>query len=292
MTIQKRVLAGTVGLLAASFALAMCGGAASAGSAALTDPRGDAAGAPDITAVSLSDVPHSGALVVSVTASGLVASTSVDVWLDTDKNDSTGSASGSEYLLEVWQEADDWGWTIEKWNGSDWKMIPDAPTQRFSRSGDTFTWTLNKSDLGGAGAFAFYVAGYLFNEAGDDVTSRDLAPDGGSWAYDLSGPSLAQPVKAVVAKPLAVPAKPRAGTLLSLTFPVTSDTGQALSGARLTATTKIGSVTVPHTQSLSAGAAAVNVLIPKKAKGKVLTVTVRISVGGQTTTRVVSFRIA
>jgi hypothetical protein len=35
----------------------------------------------------------------------------------------------------------------------------------------------------------------------------------------------------------------------------------------------------------------VNVLIPKNAKGKLLTVTVRVSLNGQTTARVVSFRI-
>jgi hypothetical protein len=290
MTTRRRLATGVVCFLAV-LGVASGGGAASAGNATLTDPSGDSSGAPDITAVALSDVPGTGTITVSVTASGLVASTSVDVWLDTDKNSSTGSLCGCEYALEIWQEADDWGWTMEKWSGTAWTMTPDSPVQRFSRSGDVFTWTFSKSDVGGAAGFAFQVGSYLADESGN-IRSADWAPDGGLWAYDLSSQQ-AQTVKAVVGKPLVVPAKPSAGKLLSLAFPVTrSDNGETLSGATISATTKIGTASIPHTQSLNGGTAAVNVFVPKKAKGKLLTVTVRISLNGQTTTKVVSFRIA
>ena len=286
MTIKARLTAGVAGLLLATLALA-AGGAA--GNAAFADPGGDANGAPDITSISMSDVPGTGAITVSVTASGLVPSTSVDIWLDTDKDSSTGSASGSEYYFEIWQEADDWGWTIDRWTGAEWAMTPDSPSMRFSRSGNVFTWTLNRSDLGGTAGFAFHAGGFLIDEAGN-VRSGDFAPDGGSWVYDLSG-SRVQVVKAVVGKPLVVPAKPSAGKLLSLAFPVTRSDGETLSGATISATTRIGTASIPHTQSLNGGTASVNVFVPKKAKGKLLTVTVRISLNGQTTTKVVSFKI-
>jgi hypothetical protein len=106
MTIQRRPAAAIAGVLLGVLVFAAGGGAASAGSAAFTDPGGDANGAPDIASVSLSDVPGTGEITATVTAAGLVPSTSVDVWLDTDKNSSTGSSSGCEYLFEVWQEAD------------------------------------------------------------------------------------------------------------------------------------------------------------------------------------------
>jgi hypothetical protein len=288
MTTKARFTAGVAGLTLAALALAAGGSAANA---AFTDPSGDANGAPDITAISMSDVQGTGVLTVSVTASGLVPSTSVDVWLDTDKNSSTGSPSGSEFNLEIWQEADDWGWTIDKWNGTSWVMTTETPGMRFSRSGDVFTWTLSKSDLGGANGFAFWVGGTLLDASGN-VRSGDTAPDGGTFVYDLSS-SVVQVVTTAIGKPVAVPAKPRAGKLLSLAFPVTrSDNGALPAGATISATTKVGGASIPHTQSLNGGMAAINVLVPKSAKGKLLTVTVRIVVSGQTTTKIVSYRIS
>jgi hypothetical protein len=284
---HRKITAAALGALAVAGALAV-GGARASG--AFNDPAGDARGAPDITAVSVTDSPSSGTITVAVTASGLVANTDLIVWLDTDKNSSTGSRSGAEYTLDVWQDAGDWGWTIDRWTGSDWKMVPETPSLLFSRSGDVFTWTLNKSDLGGANGFAFYVGGYLL-DAGGNVSQSDFAPDGGSWAYDLSAKPTAD-VRAVVGKPLAVPAKALAGKLLTLSFPVSrSDNGEPLSGASIASTATIAGKAVPHTRSLSGPQATVSVLVPKKAKGKQLTVTVRISVGGQTTTKTVSFRV-
>src|SRR5439155_48866 len=175
-------------------------------------------------------VRETGSITVSVTASGLVPSTAVEVWLDTDKNSSTGSPCGCEFNLEIWQGADDWSWTIDKWSGTAWVMAPESPDMRFSRSGDVFTWTFNKSDLGGANGFAFWAGGYLLDATGDNVRSSDYAPDGGTWRYDLSGPAVQ--VTTAIGKPVAVPAKPRAGKLLSLAFPVTrSDNGALPAGA-------------------------------------------------------------
>jgi hypothetical protein len=288
MTTKTRFTAGLAGLFLAALALASGG---SAGTAAFTDPGGDGNGAPDITAISMTDVAGTGAITVSVTASGLEPSTAIEVWLDTDKNSSTGSPCGCEYNLEIWQEADDWGWTIDKWNGTTWVMTAETPGMRFARSGDVFTWTFNKSDLGGANGFAFWAGGYLMDATGDNVRNADYAPDGGTWVYDLSGKAVQ--VTTAIGNPVAIPAKPRAGKLLSLAFPVTrSDNGQLPSGATITATTKVGGVSISHTQSLNGGMAAVNVLVPKSAKGKLLTVTVRIAAGGQTTTKVVSFRVS
>lgn len=71
-----------------------------------------------------------------------------------------------------------------------------------------------------------------------------------------------------------------------------SDDGGMPSGATISVTTKVGAASIPNTQSLNGATAVVNVLVPTGAKGKLLTVTVRISLHGQTTTKIVSFRIA
>src|SRR6266550_2433895 len=141
-----------------------------------------------------------------------------------------------------------WSWTIDKWSGTAWVMAPESPDMRFSRSGDVFTWTFNKSDLGGANGFAFWAGGYLLDATGDNVRSSDYAPDGGTWVYDLSGPAVQ--VTTAIGKPVA-----------------RSDNGALPAGATISATTKVGGVSIPHTQSLNGGMAAVNVLVPKSAKG-------------------------
>jgi ribosomal protein L17 len=53
-----------------------------------------------------------------------------------------------------------------------------------------------------------------------------------------------------------------------------------------------GEVSIPHTHSLNGGRAAVSVLLPERAKGRLLAVTVRISLNGQTTTKIVCFPIS
>jgi hypothetical protein len=119
-----------------------------------------------------------------------------------------------------------------------------------------------------------------------------VAPDEGSWVYEVSS-SRVQLVKVVIGESVAVPSNARAGKPLSVAFVVTrSDDGGMPSGATISVTTKVGAASIPNTQSLNGATAVVNVLVPTGAKGKLLTVTVRISLHGQTTTKIVSFRVA
>jgi hypothetical protein len=63
------------------------------------------------------------------------------------------------------------------------------------------------------------------------------------------------------------------------------------SGAKLSVVTRVGGVVVGHATSLVAGKGRVTLVVPKKAKGKLLTIKVTIRLGGQAATRTVSFRI-
>jgi len=92
--------------LAAFTALALCAlaGAASGGPSTLTftDSAGDAAGAPDLTNVALEGDGASGTITFTLTATGLDLASAdgsqreIDLWLNTDRNDSTGSPAGNE----------------------------------------------------------------------------------------------------------------------------------------------------------------------------------------------------
>lgn len=285
MRLEKRhAVAAAVLALAVAGLLAAGAGAAPA---AFTDPAGDSGAAPDITKVAVDDT--AGSVTVAVTAGTLVPGTSVDVLLNTDKNDSTGSPSGFEYWLEVWQDASDWGWDISKWSNSDWTEVPQSATEHFSRSGNVYTWTMAPADIGSPAGFTFWTGGFMTDSAGN-VTAHDQAPDGGDWVYDLPASSAIVPA---IGKPLAVPAVPRAGKLLSLSFPVTrADTGASLTGGTVAVQTSIAGQAVPRTTSLAGGAAHVNVLVPKAAKGKVLRVKVTVTLGTKTTTRVAAFVVA
>src|SRR5947207_2191150 len=114
MRCRKRHL--TAAALALAAAAVITAGAG-ASPASFTDPAGDSGAAPDITNVAVSD-NGAGSVTVAVTASTLTSGASVDVYLNTDKNGSTGSPSGSELHLEAWQDPSDAGWDIQRWGSS------------------------------------------------------------------------------------------------------------------------------------------------------------------------------
>src|SRR5215471_3481346 len=118
-------------------------GPATAGGLHVTDIVGDA-GAADITRVTIASDPAAGSVSVSVAARGLFSidrgwEPDVKVWLDTDRDASTGSASGCEYGLTFYRSPTGPTWHTLRWNATDAKW--DAgPTTIHSRSGDILTW--------------------------------------------------------------------------------------------------------------------------------------------------------
>jgi hypothetical protein len=194
------VLAGSGGAATGSQAL-------TAGAATFTDPTGDAVGgAPDITTVSLSDDPATGRVTVRVTGLGFWLAPEqrypqIAVFLDTDKNQSTGDPSnyGADYMLPVErQPGSRTVFNLSRWDGSTWVLVPSPSSVSFDRSGnDGVTWTLNKSVIGGTSGFAFFAACAVYE--GDNPSGFDLAPNSGTWVYDLSPlpPSEPTPVTGV-----------------------------------------------------------------------------------------------
>jgi hypothetical protein len=274
------------------------GAEATMGSATFSDPAGDAgAVAPDITSVTINGDPATRTITVAVTATGYLPATpdalerDIDVFLDIDKNASTGSISGSEYELAATNDSTGRYWDVGRWDGSAWQSVPQSATMSFTRNGDVLTWTLNASDLGGAAGFTFYVSAGAYS--GENQVGHDYAPDDGSWTYDLSAGAtsttttttttatttpaptrtLTMFLTPVIGKPATVPTHPAAGRRLTISFPVTrSDDDKPLANGKVTAVVSVAGEPVPHTQSLARGMARVSLAVPATAKGKRVTV--------------------
>ena len=282
------LFAGFVGSVAAHPA----GRAAALGSASFTDPAGDAeAGAPDLTAVTINGDPANGTITVTVTAPGYTPvaqdalERDVDVWLDTDKNTSTGSTSGSEYVLNGWNDSTGSWWDMGHWDGSSWQSVPQSATMSATRSGDVLSWTINTADIGGATGFSFYVSARTYD--GDNPVGRDFAPNDGKWTYDISAASaptttttgsaptrtLTMSLTPVIGRPVAVPVHPAAGKRLTFSFRVTrSDDHKPLTKGKMAVALSVAGRPVAHTQSFANGVARLSLLVPRDAKGKRLTV--------------------
>jgi hypothetical protein len=275
--------------------------AATSGSATFTDPAGDSGAAPDITSVTINGDPATRTITVTVTAAGYVPASpdamerDIDVFLDTDNNDATGSPCGCEYALTAFNDSTGRYWDLGHWDGGAWQSVPQSATMSFTRAGDTLTWTLNAADLGGATAFSFFVAAGTF-DAADNEVGHDFAPENGKWSYDLSASapstttttttstrtsaparSLTMFLTPVIGKPAAVPVRPAAGKRLTLSFRVTrSDNDKPLASGKVTSAVSVAGKPMPHTQSFTRGVARLSLLVPSTAKGKRLTVTLTI----------------
>lgn len=301
MKTRRLLLSAVVVVVALTFASlagarsAVVGGAN--GSGTFTDASGDVNGAPDITAVTISDNATSGLITVNVQAAGFAASTNyalVKVYLNTDKNESTGAVEqgGAEYYLGTSIEAGSWGWSIDRWDGSKYTLVPQSPTMAFTRSGDSLTWTVSKADLGNTTGFRFFVWSSTW-DANDNMVAEDTAPDGGDWSYDLSvPPPPAVVVRPLIAIPTTSPATVVAGKRLTVLFAVTrSDNGLPLTTGQMICDPSVAGKVIQHAESFKGGTARLSFLVPKTAKAKLLKVKVTIVAGEQSTTKLVSFRV-
>ena len=290
--------------LFAVFAAALASGfvlASALAGSSFTDAAGDATGnAPDITAVQVSN-DNGGQILFDVTVSNLTPESALFLPIDIDKNATTGD-NGDEYALEWYSSATaaDNGWTIERWDGTNWVHPDSHPTMRGSLTATGVEFSINASDLGGTSGFAIYVGTARY--AADEMVGFDRAPDGvAKWTYDLtkptSPPATANPAPTVV-KPvfgaiLTIPAKPVAGKRFTYGIKVTrSDTGAPLTKGTMVCDPSIAGRVLPHAEQFKQGVAAMTFLVPRTAKGRQLRIKVKIVSGNQSTTKVVTYKVS
>ena len=208
-------------LVAALAAASICATTAHAAArpAVFNDPAGDSGTAADVSGVSVANT-NDGQYTFDVTLlTDYPADGQFYLYLDTDKNPSTGDESGADYV--VWDDFADHAADLYTWNGSDWGDTPED-TFSFEVGGDhrSLTASVNKSELGGSTAFSFFV---VATNADETDGHYDDAPNGtGMWDYAFQNAvSLtATPVRTLVQK------KQHAWTIAMAA--VRSDTGKTV----------------------------------------------------------------
>jgi probable HAF family extracellular repeat protein len=298
--------------LVGSSAVTPSGKAEGAGTTAYTDAAGDSDGAPDLTAVTVSNYPTTGTITFTVTATGYATSTApwtqVVVSIDADENRSTGSSSGYEYVLEAGFDNSDsptgaaaTTWAIERWTGGNWVEMPLTPTMNFTRSGDALTWVVNRSDLAGTTGFMFFAWSSTWTEPPfykGSMIAEDSAPESGTWEFVLTAtaPTTPEPapivMRPVISAPVATPQIVTAGKRFTLAFSVTWDyTGAPLTTGTMVCDPSVAGKVIPHTELFRNAVARVSLVIPNTANGKQLTVKLTITAGSQATTNVTTYRV-
>jgi hypothetical protein len=215
---------------------------------AYADPVGDAGGAPDITAVTVTATVE--ALDLGFTVTGMAPATTLSVYLDTDRNAKTGSYSGSEYTVEAGLDAGGREWAqLARWTDNAWQNQPAD----LSVAGSVWTVHIPRSAVGSPAAFDFYGLSALLGPGGT-ILADDWIPNVGNLTFS--------PV--TIGAATVTPA-PRAGSRVTVRFPTDATTATAL--------VTVGGKPVRSTLVVRGGAATVTVTIPKRTRGWLLRVT-------------------
>ena len=220
----------------AVLALSLLAARAALADARYTDPAGDSGGAPDITAVNVTN-DAAGNLTFTVTTNqpALAPDAGLSLWFDTDLNGSTGD-DGIEYAVFV----GDWGWELDRWDGSNY-----VPVRR-GRKRPVHERRFHAQDQQGRSRKRQGVQPSTPSPASSmpptsrsrETTRRTVRPcTGTSSPRRLAAPPLTLKASA----PVAVPAKPVAGKAFSVRVGVTrGDTNAALASGAATCTVKVG----------------------------------------------------
>ncbi len=254
----------------------------------VTDPSGDSGTAPDITGLDIS-ADATGQATISVDAPVVATDTTsiVSIFIDADRNTATGDPQsfGADYEVDSYQE--DHTFSIEKWDSGSagWVDDPTYSTLSVNYASTGITFSINRSDLGGAskiGVFAQSIASATAYGPGQ----YDEIPNSGTTPFDLS------PLTLAVATFKSAWVKSGGTQLLFALVVKRSDSGGLVSGTdgKLTCTATIAGKKVPVTVSgfLTSQQIPVGTCVwklSKKLKGKTIRGTVTVMVGDQTVSR-------
>jgi hypothetical protein len=176
------------------------------------DRGGDAArGVPEITTLVVSN-DDTGAIRFRINVANqphLASDATLELFLDTDRNPATGDplSLGAEYRLAL--DGANRSFDFGTWDGARFDSSSGGATaQVWYWSGVSIT--INRSDLGGTGALAFWV-----RATAGLGRMTDAAPDRGTWAYELA-PGRVNPPDIDSFSYRMRPAAPRAGSMWEL----------------------------------------------------------------------------
>jgi hypothetical protein len=267
-----------------------------------TDPNGDGKSGTDIVNMTMREDTSGNLSLQIASASPIVANHALMVNIDADKNQSTGN-QGDEYWMYGGPLV---GYDCFAWNGSTW--VSGSWCRVGAAASNITQFGFTKGAIGNPASFNFQVVSISLDISGNQlsITPWDMAPDAGYYTYGAAAPPPPPPtttttptptppaavVKPVISAPVVRPAKATAGKALTVVFKVTrSDNGMPLTTGTMSCDPKIAGKLVAHTESFRGGTARLTLVVPKTAKGKVLTVRLSITSGGQAATKVVPLRV-
>jgi hypothetical protein len=256
----------------------MAGAATAAGNAntvRFADRQGDAtAGGMDITNVTAAndDAGKLTFLIEIPTHQTLPSEKFIGVYFDTDRNPSTGSSGGSEFL--AW--ADGTAGTIDfsRWDTStgSWAAIPGIAISGSYNAGVQRV-DLNRSALGPVSIFDFTV--YTW---GTGSSPEDVAPDSGKWTYEIK---IAQPSSRLVITGLTkTPDRPVAGQPFTVAAAVSRVGQPGMFVGKVQCRARVGARVLAGSGQVTPGAASCRWRIPADLGGKAIVGTITVTEPG------------
>lgn len=263
----------------------------SASSGNYTDASGDQLGeVGDLTAVTVAGDKASGQLLFRISGSNLASSDTNRLFLDidADANPLTGSLAddGAEYEFYVGGNS----YAFGRWDGSQWVRASNL-TVLVSGNTSQITISVNRSELGNTADFNFVATTFSMTPLGGNAVQigLDLAPDDGAFNYsfDANGPQI---------NSVDVKSTPSAGPKAGKQF-VIVPTGLKLPPDGRTTPAAV----LPESYSCSAklgakrlagrGTGGCTMTVPKKARGKRLTVLLTVNYQGATKVVPLTFKV-
>lgn len=276
----------TLGALLAVAAVGALAGAGAVGAAGrYTDASGDGKGAADITGVAVTSDAN-GQILFTISTSGAPVAQDgrVVAFLDTDLNPASGAPGtlGADYILGV----DEDGYSFGRWTGADWDWDTPYSTVRVIINASGGLFSVNRSELGGTQSFNFWVRTLRGEPSSGQI---DDAPDDGGFNYTLpaGGPDIRE--VGVKTTPDAGPRAGRVFTVLPTTL-VLPATGAMITIApqpeSYSCVAKLGAKPLR-----GKGTGGCTFAIPKKAKGKRLSVVLTVSYQGASKPVQLAYRV-
>ena len=261
-------------LAAAVAALVLVPSATSQTGPPYKDASGDNGTAGDITGVTVIGDKTSGQIIFRVTGTNLSTAENMltGVFVDSDANPNTGNLDwlGADYLLVV----DNSSYDFLHWDGSDWVATPYSTVHVCCvGGGNSMMFSVNKSELGNTSEFNFTV-----RARNADTDTNDDAPDDGMYNYSLAagGPDIQgvtvettpssgpRAGKRFVVDPVGLKLPPDGSIVPIAPRPESYACRASLKGRPLA----------------GSGTGSCTIAIPKKARGKTLTVQLTVNYEG------------
>jgi hypothetical protein len=179
--LRRQLTIGSSAVLIAAL-MAASAGAITAPPQTQTDPSGDAGTAPDIILVSVTNDDRGQYRFTITFATPYGSASSSEIFLNTDRNGSTGDPQGSGADFLLIDDRSSQSSELDAWGPSGWQRAPSSTLGvQVGSDQKSITFSIGKSDLKDAGSFDYFVESY---DGAGDVGHYDDAPSGsGAFTY-------------------------------------------------------------------------------------------------------------